>query len=204
MPFRRKRTTATHQEKDKTFLDSWGPPILTGAIAFIASIALAYFNAESSEKTLYLELRIKHADQATMYLETYVATWGRFIAKCKIRDQQIAEDKRNEAQLSSEQKASNEAIEKKRLDELEELAKKQLSPSGDALGGEFAALNLYFTEDLVAKVDEFRKWDDKYRRVKCSELPGDNAEWRKLQSNLISQLRAELNPGGVNDAERKK
>lgn len=204
MLFRRKQVIAKQHKENGNFPGSWGPSISTGLIAFFASFALAYYNAESSEKKLFLELRIKHADQATMYLESYVATWGRFIAKCKIRDKQIAEDERNYAQLSNEQKAQNAFIENKRSNELEEIAKKQLSPTGDALGGEFAALNLYFSEDLATKIDEFRRWDEKYKRVECSQLPIDNAQWRRLQANVIAQLRSELNPGGMNDAQRKK
>ncbi len=204
MPFQRKKIAMEHRKEAKSFLESWGPPIVTGMIAFIASMVLAYYDAESAEKKMYMELRIKHADQTTKYLESYVAAWDRMIAKCKIRDQQVAEDNAANARLTPEQKSANEAIEKKREEELEQIAKTQLIPSGDALWGEFAALNLYFSSDLVEKLEEFRKFDDKLRHAECNKLPDSNEGWRKFQSKIISQLRLELDSGGLKHAKTKE
>ena len=187
------RTTPKTESKWEILVRLWGTPLLAGLIGIMAGLVGARATEESAERKLFLELRVRHADELAKQFAIYTETQSRIKIICDLKQSQQTRDDEDFAKgkLSQEQVADNKAIQDRRQKTLIEIGT-QRQVARDLLQSEFGALRLYFGPRVIAKTTEFVSWDRKYRIATCRELPNDPFAWERYMNEILDLLHLEI------------
>jgi len=173
-------------------------PIIAGFLGAIGGIVAAKSTEESTERKLFLELRIKHADETAKHFGKYVEAQLRLKIMCDNRDAERAGDKALEASghVTEAQRTKNLDIYDMRQKAIDKVAVEERRPARDGLAGEFGVLRLYFRPQVTTKVNEFVKWEHQYRSALCGNLP-ESQEWIEYEAGILDLIRSEIIPAGT-------
>jgi len=127
--------------------------------------------ARRSEQTLFLETRMRLWLDCASAFSAYLLSWSRLIA--------IAKYEQDLGTLSDLEAARKNKYVDSRND-----ARQQLHCCLDQAF-------LFFSKDVIARIDAFRDFDQRYRIAKVEEMPTHN-EWQKHQANILTAMKYEV------------
>jgi hypothetical protein len=181
----------------EVFLQQLMPPFISGFIGIVSGFAAAYFTWESTEKKIYLELRVKHADDTARQFAKYWITWNRMAVLCRHRDKQAADAEAalKAGRLGKSQILANQKILDDRNARLLVYASER-NTARDALYGSLGSVTLYYGDAVAAKVSAFENWDRDLSVRGCAELPGTE-EWIAHNRAILHEIRREIAPKSV-------
>lgn len=151
---------------DDVFFKNWIAPLLAAFISFV----FAWLIRGVDRDQRFRDKRLDHSQQTISHLSHYIENWRRLIAIAKL----------------GQKKALTE-------DENSRLAR-YVSDRDDAKSKLVSCINmmpLFFTDEVTAEFDAFRKWDAKQSERRINELP-DIREWEFWSRKLCTLLRRHI------------
>lgn len=150
--------------------------VATGLIGIAGWLLLSYAGEEPTERRLYLEVRIEHADEVAGQLARWQEATLRMKALCGRAEPPAAVP----AAAGVPRFPSGAAVEERREARI-------------ALDVAFGPLQLYFGRDVLTAARDFVEWERASREEDCRSLPA-LADVQARTDKLLQALRLEVVP----------